>query len=168
MIPIRIPAGTPLPIVLSGITIGAGHPMAGAACPACDQPMDVHQRYALVYVGAHPDNRERGGAYWTGAAVAVHDDCALGGGEPAKAPACGPGEVLNDIGALARALGGERGGWRHDLLRLIKRSDAYNRRRLALAYPRMVRACELWEQLAPVPAKVLLAVLDDPDGAGAR
>jgi hypothetical protein len=166
MIPVRVPAGTPVHIVRTGLTITAGRPLADATCPVCDGPLSG-RTCSLVYVGTHPADRDRGGAYWTGAAVVAHDACVLAA-EPARSPACPPDEVLDDLGGLARALGGERKGWREDLLRLIARSDPGNRRRLAVAFPRTVRAYELWAPAAPLPAGVLLAALDSESGEATR
>jgi hypothetical protein len=171
VIPVRVPADTPLHIVRSGVVIGADHPLAGAACPVDDEPLGSRP-CSLVYVGTHPSDRARGGAFWTGAAIAVHDDCALadGGvishGEAVRQPACDPGHVLDDVGDLALALGGSETSFTAELLRLVGKADAGNRRRLALAYPRLVRAYELREAAAPLPAGVLLPALDDPGGSG--
>lgn len=96
MIPVRIPADAPLHTVGGLRTIAPEHPMSQDDCPVCDVPLTV-MPITLVYVGIDPETRaqvlEKGKAYATGAAVAVHAACAgldADGNPPAPAPAPAP------------------------------------------------------------------------------
>lgn len=59
--------------------------------------------------------------------------------------------VLGDVGDLARALGGDDTSFTGDLLRLIAKADVDNRPRLALAFPRVFIAWNIWMYTSPAP-----------------
>lgn len=77
MIPVRVPAD--LKVTLTSdrrLDIQPDHPLADFPCPVCDGSL-TGQPSVLVFVGYHPDDRKDGG-WTTGAAVAVHEACAVG------------------------------------------------------------------------------------------
>ncbi len=69
-------------------------------------------------------------------------------------------EEIGDLAKLALFLGGEGTSFTGDLLRLIGKADPENLNRLALAYPRHVRAFLMWRACAPVPVRTLVALLN--------
>lgn len=81
MIPVRVPADM-IPVLADDrpITMADGHPLTGEACPVCDGPLG-YTPIVLVFAGISPEHRKQAGQA-TGAAVAVHAECA---GTPAAA-----------------------------------------------------------------------------------
>ena len=79
MIPVRVPADAK-PVLASerAFDIAPDHPLSGQDCPVCDGPL-MGQPVVLVFAGIGPDDRKPGG-WTTGAAVAVHEACAVGPG----------------------------------------------------------------------------------------
>lgn len=78
-----------------------------------------------------------------------------------------PEEPMHGIGDLARALGGSEDSFTGQLLKLVAKADPDNRERLRIAFPRAVRAWELWMATSPTPtAGELLAALDRPARGG--
>lgn len=73
MIPVRVPAETTAHHVRDDCTLTPDHPLYDQPCPVCDGALGAGP-IALVYVVAAPEDRD--GRYRTGAAVAVHTDCA--------------------------------------------------------------------------------------------
>lgn len=87
------------------------------------------------------------------------------GGEKPRPPACDPDHPLDGIGDLALLLGGSETSFTGQLLLLIAKADPGNRARLAVAFPRAVRAWELWQATSPTPIAVqLLAELAAAEG----
>lgn len=72
MIPVRVPVTAAVHVV-SIPEIPEGHGLYGTPCPACGGPLAGPA--ALVYVGAHPEDRKPAG-WMTGGSVAVHPECA--------------------------------------------------------------------------------------------
>lgn len=69
---------------------------------------------------------------------------------------------LPDLGDLALALGGEMTSFTGRLLELLYKADPENRDRLRIAFPREVRAWELWLEHAPeITAGQLKDLVDD-------
>ncbi len=76
----------------------------------------------------------------------------------------GSTEPMHGIGDLASALGGSEDSFTGCLLKLIAKADPDNRERLRLAYPRVVRAWEVWMTMRPTPtADELQAELEADD-----
>jgi hypothetical protein len=74
-----------------------------------------------------------------------------------------PAEPMYGLGDLARALGGAETSFTGRVLELVAKAQATpaNLQRLALAFPREVRAYSIWMACDPTPtAEVLLALLD--------
>lgn len=75
-------------------------------------------------------------------------------------------QPLADWSDLVLVLGGdaEMRSFTNELLRLAQKADPVNRHRLRIAFPREVRAWELWMELAPeVNASQLKQMIDgDP------
>ncbi|MFI6249001.1 hypothetical protein [Streptomyces sp. NPDC051016] len=81
IIPVRVPADAALHMAGAVRRLQPDHPLFGALCPACGSHLE-DQLITLVYVGAHPEDHKAAG-YMTGAAVAVHAECAgLGADRP--------------------------------------------------------------------------------------
>lgn len=71
---------------------------------------------------------------------------------------------LHGLGDLAAVLGGSEDSFTGVLLHLIAKADPSNRARLLLAFPRQVRAWELWMEARPTPnGGQMLALLADDD-----
>lgn len=71
---------------------------------------------------------------------------------------------LLDLGDLALALGGEMTSFTGRLLELVAKADPENRQRLRVAFPREVRAWELWQEHAPeITAGQLKDLVDDDE-----
>lgn len=112
MIPVRIPADAKVPLA-SGRRFAAhrGHPLDPLPCPVCDGPLG-EKVTVLVIVGIAPEDRKPGG-YTTGAAVAVHAECA---GVPEEEPAreaelplrCRQHVLVNEVDPRSRLGGHER------------------------------------------------------------
>lgn len=79
MIPVRVPAAC-IPVLGTDrrFDIAPDHPLSSVECPVCDELLsDGGHAVVLVFVGVRPGDRKPAG-YVTGAAVAVHEACALG------------------------------------------------------------------------------------------
>ena len=76
IIPIRVEAAA-RPILASErrMDIKPSHPLAKSPCPVCDLPL-AGKPVVLVLAGIDPTDREPGKTWVTGAAVAVHEECA--------------------------------------------------------------------------------------------
>lgn len=79
IIPIRVPASAAIHIEGGIRRLSPDHPLFSALCPACGSHLE-DQPTVLVYIGTHPEDRKESG-WMTGAAVAVHAECA---GVPAE------------------------------------------------------------------------------------
>jgi hypothetical protein len=77
MIPVRVPAGMAVTLANERRFAPAaeGHWLHGQPCPVCDEPLGQGTT-VLVFAGILPEDRKPGG-WTTGAAVAVHETCAL-------------------------------------------------------------------------------------------
>ncbi len=93
MIPVRVPADAPLHIAMEPRVLRPSHPLQEWGCAVCDEPF-AELPVVLVYVGADPEQRARGGEVLRGAGVAVHAACA-----GIDAPATAPKETTSDLPA---------------------------------------------------------------------
>lgn len=77
MIPVRVPATARPPRATDEPRfVSKDHPAATIGCPVCELAIGGTKVH-LIIVGAEPDDQR--GAWFTGAAVAVHEECALPG-----------------------------------------------------------------------------------------
>lgn len=75
IIPVRVQTDSPI-THLGGIrNLRPDHPLAQHPCPVCDGPL-TDAPVTLVFVGIDPRARAEAKTWCTGAAVAVHADCA--------------------------------------------------------------------------------------------
>lgn len=81
MIPVRARTDSPITHVGGIRTLRHDHPLAATECPVCDAAL-MDRPITLVFVGIDPETRAEGKTWCTGAAVAVHADCAGFGAEP--------------------------------------------------------------------------------------
>ena len=71
IIPVRIDPLVHARVVGVPMLILGSHPLAEHDCPVCDETL-ADRLASLVYVGREPNQS----GTWTGAAVAVHRECA--------------------------------------------------------------------------------------------
>lgn len=71
-----------------------------------------------------------------------------------------PDWVMADISDLVLFLGGDRSSFTEMLVHLIIKADPHNLNRLAVAYPREVRALIMWRTCAPLTADTLVRLLE--------
>lgn len=76
-IPVRVPASARPPRATETPRfVSEDHPLAWEECPVCEGALGGREVH-LVIVGADPQEARPGRAWFTGAAVAVHVECAL-------------------------------------------------------------------------------------------
>lgn len=75
IIPVRVPSDSkPILATDRSFDIRPDHPLYSEYCPVCAVPLGL-RKAVLVVVGIEPSSRKEYG-FCTGAAVAVHSDCA--------------------------------------------------------------------------------------------
>ena len=77
MIPVRVPADMKATRAVDRVfaPVATGHWLEETPCPVCDEPVGVLPS-VLIFVGISPEDRKPAG-WTTGAAVAVHQECAV-------------------------------------------------------------------------------------------